>query len=265
MKFLKVALSTAASLVLLSACAQSPTGRNQLLIFSNAEMSTMGVQAFDQMKSEQQIHRGGSKNRYVSCVADAITSVLPPAQQQGWEVVVFEDDSANAFALPGGKIGVHTGLLNVTASAAQLAAVIGHEVGHVIASHSNERMSVQFVSQTGSQLVGAIAQNHPQSNAIMGALGLGMQFGVLMPYGRTQETESDHIGVELMSKAGFDPREAIQLWYNMSRTSGGEQPPEFLSTHPSHETRIRDLEALMAKYEPVYQQARASGRRPNCD
>ena len=257
-------ISVVAVLSLAAACTQSPTGRNQLILFSDGEMSSMGVQAFDEMKTKQKVDRGSSNNQYVSCIADAITAVLPDSQRGSWEVVVFDDDSANAFALPGGKIGVHTGIMKVATNADQLASVIGHEVGHVIAKHSAERMSVGSLAQAGNQLAGVALDEHPQKNIIMAALGVGTQVGVTLPWGRTQESESDHIGLELMAKAGFNPNASVDLWYNMAKEAGGQQPPEFMSTHPSHQTRIRDLQALMPKYMQVYEQARASGRRPNC-
>ena len=129
---------------LLAACATSPTGRRQLLLFPDSEMSTMGATAFDEMKKKTPVNRSGQVNQYVTCVADAITRTLPEGQRTGWEVVVFEEDSANAFAVPGQKIGVHTGLLKVAKNQDQLAAVIGHEIGHVLAKHSAERMSMQL-------------------------------------------------------------------------------------------------------------------------
>ncbi len=260
---IKHALAVAVCAGVLAACVQSPTGRNQLLLFSPNDMSQMGIAAFDKMKQEQKIHRGSKTNRYVSCVADSITAVLPGEYQAAWEVVVFEDDSANAFALPGGKIGVHTGILKVARNQDQLAAVIGHEIGHVIANHSAERMSMQFVSQSSQQLIGAMVDGSGNASMIMSALGLGAQYGVLMPWGRTQESESDVIGLDLMSRAGFDPNGAVELWHNMA-SQGGAQPPEFMSTHPSHQTRITGLQRAVPRYAPTYQQARASGRRPNC-
>lgn len=248
---------------LLAACTTSPSGRRQLLLFSDAEMATMGATAFDAMKQKTPVQRGSQVNQYVTCVANAITRTLPADQRTGWEVVVFEDDSANAFAVPGKKIGVHTGLLKVAKNQDQLATVIGHEIGHVLAKHSSERMSIQFVSESSQQLVGALIGQGAGQQAVMAALGLGSQFGVLMPYGRLQESESDNIGLRLMSQAGFNPQASIELWHNMAAGSQG-QPPEFLSTHPSHETRIGDLRALMPEMEAIYRQARAAGFKPAC-
>ena len=181
-----------------------------------------------------------------------------------WEVEVFEDETANAFALPGGKIGVHTGLLTVATTPGQLAAVLGHEVGHVLDRHSNARVSqgalAEIGMQFGSILLGA---ETPQKQLLMGALGVGVQYGALMPYGRSQESDADLIGLELMARAGFDPSESVTLWQNMAR-AGGAAPPEFMSTHPSSTTRISQLQAAIPKFMPIYQQAQAAGRRPSC-
>ena len=150
----RLSLPVVAALVL-TACATSPLGRQQFLFMPAAEMDQMGATAYNEMKEQQSTVSGTAESRYVECVAEAIVAVVDSDQQ--WEVTVFEDDSANAFALPGGKIGVHTGLLKVANNQDQLAAVIGHEVGHVMAQHSNERMSIQYATQTGTQLVAALA------------------------------------------------------------------------------------------------------------
>jgi predicted Zn-dependent protease len=186
-----------------------------------------------------------------------------PNAPSSWEVVVFEEESANAFALPGGKIGVHTGLLDVATNQHQLATVLGHEVAHVLAEHGNERVSTQLATQGGLELIQAISgPASPTKNAALAALGLGAQVGVLLPFSRAQESEADTIGLELMARAGFDPRQGPVLWENMSRQGG--QPPEFLSTHPSGDTRIRSLEAQVPEVMPVYERARSAGRRPSC-
>ena len=243
------------------ACATSPLGRSQLVLFPEAEMATMGVAAYDKLKKEMPISQDAAKQRYVRCVADAITAQLTAAESAGpWEVTLFEEDSANAFALPGRKIGVHTGLLEVASNQDQLATVLGHEVAHVLARHSNERVSQQYAAQTGLQLAGAITSGSPE---LMGLLGVGAQVGVLLPFSRAQESEADKLGLDLMARAGFDPRQSVPLWQNMARASGAAQP-EFLSTHPSHGTRIQDLQARIPQVMPVYESARAAGRRPEC-
>ncbi|UPQ89891.1 M48 family metallopeptidase [Vibrio sinaloensis] len=238
-------ISTIAASILIAACSASPTGRNQLLLFSNADMNNLGAQSFEQMKQQQTISQDNKTNAYVQCVAQAITAnVAPLPGGQNWEVVVFESDQVNAFALPGGKIGVYTGLLNVAVNDDQLATVIGHEIAHVLADHSNERLSQSQLANAGLQLTNVAlgSSEYAQYRGVtMAALGLGVQYGVLMPYGRTQESEADIVGLELMAKSGFDPNQSIELWKNMAKASGGNQPPELLSTHPSHNTRIQDL------------------------
>lgn len=253
------ALIAAASL---TACTSSPTGRNQLLMFSDSEMSTLGARSFEQMKAEIPINNDPRVNQYVQCVAKAITDTIPPqASFKEWEVVVFESNQVNAFALPGGKIGVYTGLLKVAVNQDQLATVIGHEVAHVLAEHSNERLSQSQLANAGLQLANVAigASEYKQYQQItMAALGVGVQYGVILPYGRTQESEADIVGLEYMAKAGFDPRQSVELWKNMARASNGSQPPELLSTHPSHTTRIRDLQEKTNKL-PAYQ-----GSAPSC-
>jgi predicted Zn-dependent protease len=178
-------------------------------------------------------------------------------------VVVFNDKAANAFALPGGKIGVYTGLLQVAQTQDQLAAVIGHEVAHVTAQHANERVSTAFAAEAGLNVVDAIYGGTSSGRNAMALLGLGTQVGVLMPFGRAQESEADLLGLDLMARVGFDPREAVTLWQNMAR-SGGGAPPEFLSTHPSHATRIEDLQKRMPEALKLYDAARVAGRKPKC-
>lgn len=256
-------LSILVGVLFFTACATSPTGRSQLLIFPEGQMNQMGVAAFSDMKKKSKVVGSKVTDSYVNCVANAIIDVLPNNSQQTWEVVVFDDDSVNAFALPGGKIGVHTGLLTVATNQDQLAAVIGHEVGHVLAQHGNERMSISFASQTGQQLMGAMLENNQQKSLIMGAMGLGMQFGVQLPYSRSHESEADIMGLDFMARAGFDPRESVQLWKNMSKQSK-EAPAELLSTHPSNVTRINDLQSNMSSAMQKYTLAKQQGKAPRC-
>ncbi|HFD12909.1 MAG TPA: M48 family peptidase [Crenotrichaceae bacterium] len=255
-------LSTLLLIVLLiQACATSPMGRRQLKLLPEGQMQQMGLQAFDSLKKETPISRDRTKNRFVECVAHAVTNIVGGE----WEVVVFKDDTPNAFALPGGKIGVHTGILKVTANQSQLAAVIGHEIGHVIAHHGNERASQNLAMQTGMQVASAAIPGSQLGQLAVAALGMGAKYGVLLPFSRTHESEADLIGLEYMAAAGFDPREAPKLWENMAAASNGASPPEFLSTHPSNATRIKGLKAYLSTVMPKYQQAVREGKRPDCD
>ncbi len=266
MRVLGVALFAA----LVLGCATSPTGRSQILLMDRNEMAAMGKAAFVQMQGEVPRSTDAAQTKYVVCVANAITSILTPQDLRGlpvseWEVELFADDSANAFALPGGRIGVHTGLLDVAETPDQLAAVLGHEVGHVLAQHGNARVSNSRLAQQGMSLASAFLGGDAASQQqMMGLLGMGVDYGILKPFGRGDESEADIIGLALMARAGFDPRASIILWQNMGRASGGQAPPEFMSTHPSHTTRIADLQAQMSTVLPLYERARASGRRPNC-
>ena len=256
-------LSFTIILLILGSCATSPTGRSQLMLMPADQMSAMGVQAFDSLKKKTPIEKSDEDNSYVKCVADAITQVIDSPIKK-WEVVVFKDESANAFALPGGKIGVHTGLLKVAKNQDQLAAVIGHEVGHVLAKHGNERVSQQFAVQQGMTLAQALGDTQsPTGQMLMQLLGLGAEFGIIKPFSRTHESEADLMGLKFMAKAGFNPEESVSLWKNMG-SGGGQEPPEFLSTHPSHKTRIANLNKAMQEAKLLYQQAQASGKKPNC-
>lgn len=256
-KLLSATLTTS----LLIGCATSPTGRSQLLMMSNSEMQQMGEQSFNNLKKEMPIEHDAKINAYVRCVATAITNEVGG----DWEVVVFKEPSANAFALPGRKIGVHTGLLNVAQNQDQLAAVLGHEVAHVLANHSNERVSQKTVVNQGLSISQAII--NPQSElgqAGMGLLGVGAEYGIIMPFSRAHESEADIYGLDLMAKAGFNPEESVTLWVNMGK-AGGEAPPEFMSTHPAHATRITDLQEQMPKALKLRSEAQAQGKYPQCN
>jgi predicted Zn-dependent protease len=245
---------------LLTACITSPTGRSQLVFMPDAQINQMGLQAFDTLKKDKPVSTNAQYNQVANCIANAIT------QQIGgqWEVVVFEDATPNAFALPGNKIGIHSGMLKLVNNQDQLAAVVGHEIGHVLAKHSNERASQEMAVNQGMNIVQAVAA--PQSalgQTAVGLLGVGAQYGILMPYSRVHESEADMIGVDLMAKAGFDPRQSISLWQIMDQASKA-QPIEFLSTHPSHATRIQDLERHMPQAMGLFQQAQTTGKQPHC-
>lgn len=245
----------AATVLGLSACATSPTGRSQLMLVSNEEVSQMGIASYRQMQGKMPATKDAKINAYVQCVSRAVTA---EAGGGSWEVTTFESKDLNAFALPGGKIGVYTGLLKAATNQDQLAAVIGHEVAHVLANHSAERLSNEMAAGIGSQVAGAVTGYDPQ------LFGLAGNVFFVLPYSRTHESEGDQLGLDIMAKAGFDPRQSITLWQNMARIGGGQKPAEFLSTHPSDETRIRKLSEHLNVAMPLYEQARANGKRPNC-
>jgi len=253
-------------LLTLSACSTSSTGRNQVSLYSDAELNHMGVTSFEQMKKEIPISKDKATNNFVLCVANAITANVPESAHKGeWEVVVFDSEQVNAFALPGGKIGVYTGILNVTENQDQLAAIMGHEVGHVLERHSNERLSANKLSNVGLA-VAAIALGASDINnkgLWVAGLGIGVQYGVIMPYSRSHESEADIIGQDLMARSGFSPEASVQLWKNMSKLSK-DTPPEFMSTHPSNETRIKQLNKHLVASEPYYLVEKKKNNLPKC-
>ncbi len=262
MRVLRV-ISLSLFAVLIASCATSPTGQHQLLLFPDSEIAKMGATAFEETKKRTPPSKDVRLVAYVQCVASALTRQVASSTQ--WEVQVFESPDINAFALPGGKIGVYTGILKVASNQHQLAAILGHEVEHVLANHGNARISAAYAAQGALALTQTLAgAPSPMKDNLFGLLGVGAQYGVLMPYGRGQETEADVLGLNLMARAGFDPREAVQLWRNMSQAAGGKSPPAFLSTHPAHETRIQVLSQRMPEAMRIYEAARQSGRRPDC-
>ncbi len=250
---------------LVSGCQTSSLGRPQFKMMSETEMSAMGIAMFAGISKQTPASREALSNAKVTCVANAITRILPGVNStSGWEVRVFADDTPNAFAVPGGKIGVNTGLLQVARTQGQLAAVIGHEVAHVMEGHANERVSSKFAAQTAIQIASLAADaSNPMHGQMIGLFGAGVQVGVLLPYGRAHEREADLVGLDLMAKAGFDPHESVDLWHNMSK-AGGAQPLEFFSTHPSHGSRIYELRQRIPQAMPLYENAKASGRNPRC-
>jgi predicted Zn-dependent protease len=237
------------------ACATSPTGRRQLKLFPDSQIDALGGAAFAKMVEEGPTASNPAVNTYVQCVVRAVTRA-PGIQVGGWEVRVFEKDTANAFALPGSKIGVHRGMLKVAQGQDQLATVIGHEVAHVLIGHANERVSAEFLAST---VQSALASDNP---LLLAALGAGTQAGLLQ-YSRTHEAEADLLGQLLMAGAGFDPAAAPALWQNMAAAAPARMP-ELLSTHPAPETRIAELATRVAAAQVVRDQAHAAGRRPAC-
>jgi len=263
---MKKTLLAISTLTLLAGCqvTQSPTGRTQALMYSSADMNTLGAQSFEEIKKSEKIVTDNSVNNYVRCIANAITTHVPASYGVAkWDVVVFDSPQVNAFALPGGHIGVYTGLLKVASTQHELAAVLGHEVGHVLANHSNERLSRNQITSMGMKMAGTGFDMAGVANKElwMQGLGLGAQYGVALPFGRKQESESDKIGLDLMAKAGFKPEHSVSLWQAMAKASGGQQQMEFMSTHPSNERRISDLKKNMSPAQALY--AKAS-TKPNC-
>jgi len=243
-------------------CTTSPLGRSQLQLFPESEMAAMGAAAYQQMRQEMPVSSDERAQRIVGCIAETITGAIEGAYAgTSWEVTLFEEPSPNAFALPGGKIGVHTGLLEVARNQDQLATVMGHEVAHVLAGHSNERVSTQYATQAGISAVQVISGGtSPAQQQLLGLLGVG---AVILPFSRAQEREADLMGLDLMARAGFDPEQSVELWENMA-AAGGASPPEFLSTHPSHGTRIQHLRERMPGAMLLREGSRQRGLEPRC-
>lgn len=242
-------------LMLLVACGQTPTGREQLLLVPESMMDDMGRTAFEDLKQTAKLSSDPDNQALVECIAlniiAASEAAYPAATRPGdWEVVVFNDPTPNAFAMPGKKIGVHTGLISISDNPDQLASVIGHEVGHVLSNHGNERMTQQLGVSAILLLIGVFAEI--DSQLLMQVLGMGAQVGVILPFSRAHESEADSIGLNLMAAAGFDPAQSVELWRNMAKASGGNAPAEFLSTHPGHETRISDLQDQLDAIQDRY-------------
>jgi predicted Zn-dependent protease len=266
---LGVALGLACTVVV-TACATttSSTGRKQYVgAVSQQQLDQLGAQAFAEQKAKKPLTQDGKQSAYVRCVVDAIVRELPPQWRQGgWDEAVFVDKNPNAFALPGGKVGVYTGIFDVARNQDQFAAVIGHEIGHVIERHHDERVTRQMGAAGAVQLLSVLAgARYGQSGSQLASQGGGViaQAGFLLPGTREQETEADVVGQRLMAQAGFDPRQAVDLWQNMLAASAG-RPPEWLSTHPDPKSRIGELRNRAESLMPVYEQARAAGRKPAC-
>jgi predicted Zn-dependent protease len=222
----------------------------------------MGAQAYDQVKSDPKM-RPSQDPREIEPVKRIAARIVEAAKrskyaemanQFQWEVTVIKDDkTANAFALPGGKMAVYTGIFPMAKTEAGLAAVMGHEVVHALARHGAERMSQGQLTNATLQVVGAAGGGGMLGQAAMAALGVGAQVGVLLPFSRKHESEADYIGILLAADAGYDPRESVHLWERMAQHSGGGGPAEFMSTHPGHETRIEQLQQWMPEAMAIYQ------------
>lgn len=246
------------------------TGRKHLVDISREQEAALGYQSYQEILQNEHIVTTGEAPKMVQDVATRLIQAVQkfPGADPGfeWEANVIESDQVNAFALPGGKIAVYTGLLPVAANADGLAVVMGHEIAHAVARHGAERMAYQKLVQIGSMAAGvSVGDMSPQARqAVMAALGAGAKFGVLLPFSRDHESEADEMGLYFAAAACFDPREAPKLWERMAAL-GGAHPPEFASTHPSNEHRIEDLNRWMPKaleYRAQYCSDKAAERQP---
>jgi len=253
-----------ALLASLASCVTSPeTGRRSLQFMPESQLQAMAADQFAAMREEIKVSDDAALHARIATigrrVAAASGSTVPP---DDWEFVVFEHEAINAFAMPGGKVGFFTGLIELAGSDDEIAAVMGHEVAHVTLRHGNERVS-QALAVTAAAIGTQVAvkdQDRHVQQAVMLAIGLGSQLGILLPYSRVHEREADRIGLLYAARAGYDPRAAVTFWERVESEGNGKQPPEFLSTHPSHGTRIRDLNRMMPDAMAEYARAR-NGQR----
>ncbi|MBI4242431.1 MAG: M48 family metallopeptidase [Candidatus Rokubacteria bacterium] len=243
-----------------AACQTVPiTGRSQLMLLPEFEEMRMGLQAYQEILSKSKVSHDPGLNDLVTRVGTRIARATGRLDYR-WEFTVIEDSKqVNAFALPGGKVAVYTGILPVTRDEAGLATVMGHEVAHATARHGGERVSQGLLVQVGlAATQAAMATRDPRTvQQVTGLLGAGAAVGVILPFSRAQESEADHLGLIYMAKAGYDPRAAVSFWQRMEQAAQGRRsPPEFLSTHPSHGARIRQIEQWIPEAMQYYQGSR---------
>lgn len=248
-------------------CSTVPlTGRRQLNLIPESQMLSMSFQQYGDFVKQNKVSSDPQANQLVRTVGTRIRRAVETYMSQNgigdrlsgyvWEFNLVESKEINAWCMPGGKVVVYTGILPLTRDEAGLAVVLGHEIAHAVAEHGNERMSQQMITQFGGAALAEVLKDKPaQTQQIwMGVFGAGAQFGVLLPYSRTHESEADHLGLIFMSMAGYDPHVALEFWQRMAAATKGKAPPEFMSTHPADETRIaqiRDhLPEAMQYYHP---------------
>jgi predicted Zn-dependent protease len=234
------------ALLLLTGCAKTPvTNRSQFIIVSNQQEIALGLSESEKIKKSSTLSSDKQLVARVRQIGEKIAKVSGRDDFQ-WEFNVIESDQVNAFCLPGGKVFFYTGILKMMDNDDQIAAVMGHEIAHALARHGAERMSIQMVSQAGGQILGAVLEVPEQYQGLYEqAYGVGTNVAVMLPFSRSHEHEADQIGVYLMWKAGFDPNQAVVFWEKMLRASQGKSVPEFLSTHPSDQSRIDAIEAFI--------------------
>jgi len=249
---LTVALSLPA--LLIGACSSVP-------IISESELEAESAKQYQEIRAQTPTSTDVGVRAYINCISNTILQQIEkPYADKDWEVEVFEDESANAFAMPGGRIGVNTGILTVAENQDQLAAVIGHEIAHVTQQHALKRANREATTQVGVYAASAVLGG---GYGVGDLLAMGAQLGLSLPYSRANETEADTVGLNYMAAAGFNPAESIQLWKNMGKKNK-LGPPQFLSTHPSGDNRIQELIGQLPEALKIYNAAQAAGRSPAC-
>jgi len=252
----------------INSCSTVPiTGRQQLNLLPESQLIQMSMTNYDQFLGEHKLSDDRRKTDMVKRVGENISkAVIEYMQKNGmgnridnfkWEFNLIEEDVPNAWCMPGGKVVVYTGILPYAKTEGGLAVIMGHEVAHAVARHGNERMSQAMLIETGGLALAAAIDEKPEETKqlFMMAYGVGTAVGVSLPYSRSHETEADKLGLIFMAMAGYNPNEAVDFWQRMSE-AGGQKPPEFLSTHPSDQTRIEDLKAYMPEAMKYYKNGR---------
>ena len=266
MKNLVISLAiTVITIFVLQSCSTVPlTGRSQLNLIPNSEMLSMSFQQYDQFLKENKLSTNQTEVNLVKNTGVKIEHAVEKYMQDNnlsdrlkgynWEFNLVESNEVNAWCMPGGKVVVYTGILPVTQDEAGLAVVMGHEIAHAIAEHGNERMSDALIQQLGGVALSVALKDEPETtrNLYLAAYGVGTTVGIMLPFSRTQESEADHLGLIFMSMAGYNPNSAIDFWQRMASTGGGS-PPEFLSTHPSYDTRIENIKNWIPEAMKYYQ------------
>ncbi len=251
---------------LVIACTTVPiTGRKQINLIPSAQMNAMSFTNYSDFLNTHKVIKSGKDAQMVKRagkrIQRAVEAYFAEKKMSGqlkgyeWEFNLVDDPAVNAWCMPGGKVVVYTGILPIARGEAGLAVVMGHEIAHAVAGHGNERMSQGMLVQFGGIALEKALESKPEEtrNLYMSAFGIGAQLGVMLPYSRLHESEADHLGLIFMAMAGYDPNTAVDFWKRMSAMKNGAAPPEFLSTHPSDQTRIRQIEKLLPKAMKYYQ------------
>jgi predicted Zn-dependent protease len=259
-----IVLALAASLLAISCSTVPVSGRSQLSLVSSSEMMSMSYQQYAEFIKTNKLSTNRKDVDLVRGVGTRIQKAVEQYMAQNnladalkgyqWEFNVVESPEVNAWCMPGGKVVVYTGILPVTRDATGLAVVMGHEIAHAIAEHGRERMSQQMLAELGAAALDvALSKNSAQTRDLwMSAYGVGAQYGALLPFSREHESEADHLGLVFMAMAGYDPNAAVAFWERMAAASGGEKPPEFMSTHPSDQTRIQQIKENLPEAMKYY-------------
>lgn len=263
--FIKIILPLVISSFILLSCSSVPlTGRKQLSIIPSSEMLSMSFQQYDEFLKTNKISSDVNNTEMVKKVGLKIKSAVEQyfaenklsdrLKGYNWEFNLIESSEINAWCMPGGKVVVYTGILPLTQDESGLAVVMGHEIAHAIAEHGNERMSQVLLTQLGGEALSEALSSQPQQtrNLWLGVYGLGAKVGVLLPYSRTHESEADRLGLIFMAMAGYDPNVAVGFWERMAAQKQGQASIEFLSTHPSDQTRIEDIKKTLPEALKYY-------------